>query len=52
MKNKVGLTKSKVIEEMNKLGLNENSSGRKCDRNMDSLNISLSNHKYNKNKKQ
>ena len=50
--NKVGLTESKVIEETNTLGLNEKSSGRKCDRNMDSLNISLNNHKYNKNKKQ
>ena len=49
---KIGLPESKVIEEMTKLGLNEISSGWKCDRNMDNLKISLNNHNYNKNKKQ
>ena len=42
---------SKVIEEMNKLGLNKISSKRKRDRIMDRLNDSLNKHKYIKNRK-
>ena len=41
----------KVIEEMNRLGLNKISSERKGDRNMYRLNISLTNHKNIKIKK-
>ena len=47
--NKIGLPDCKVIEEMNKLGINKISSKRKGDRIMDRLNNSLNNHKYNEN---
>ena len=47
--NKIGSPDCKVIEEMNKLGINKISSKRKGDRIMDRLNNSLNNHKYNDN---
>ena len=50
--NKIGLTDSKVIEEMDRLGLNKISSRRKGDKFMDRLNNSLNNHKYIRNKRQ
>ena len=50
--NKIGLPDSKVIEEMNRLGLKKISSKRRSDRIMDRLNISINNHKYIKDKKQ
>ena len=50
--NQTGLPDSKVIEGMNRLGLNEISSKRKGDRIMDRLNRSLNNYNYIKNKKQ
>ena len=40
----MGLPHSKVIVEMNKLGYSEMSSERKCDRLVDRLNNSFSNH--------
>ena len=46
--NKIGLPDSKVVEEMNGLGLNKISSRRKGDRIMDRINISLNSYKYNK----
>ena len=52
LENKIGLPDCKVIEEMNRLGLNKISSKRKGDRIMDRLNNSLKNHKHIKNKKQ
>ena len=52
LENKIGLPDTKVIEEMNRLGLNKISSKRKGDRFSDRLNISLNNHKYVKNTKQ
>ena len=51
LENKIGLPDCKVIEEMNRLGLNKKSSKRKGDRIMDWLYNSLTYHKYNKNKK-
>ena len=50
--NKVGLPYSKVIEEMNKLGLNRRPPKRKSDRIMDRLIKSLDNHDYIENKNQ
>ena len=52
LENKIGLPDRKVIEEMNKLGLNKISSKRKGDRSMDRLNNSLNKHKHIKNKNQ
>ena len=52
LESKIGLPDCKIIEEMNKLGLNRISSKRKGDRFMDRLNSSLNNLKNNKNKKQ
>ena len=49
--NTVGLTDSKVIAEMNKLGLIKISS-KKSDKTRDRLNISLDNPKYVENEKQ
>ena len=51
LENKIGLPDSKVIEEMNGLGLNKISS-KKSDRIMDRSNISLNNHQYIMNKPQ
>ena len=52
LENEIGLPDCKVIEEMNKLGLNKISSKRKGDRILDRLNYSLNNQKDTKNKKQ
>ena len=52
LRNKLGLPDCKVLEQMNRLGLNKKSSERKSDRIMDRLNNSLNNHKYGKNKEQ
>ena len=52
LENKIGLPECKVIEEMNKLGLNKISSEGQVDRVMDRLNNSLNNHNYIKNKRQ
>ena len=52
LENEIGLPDSKVIEEMNELGLNKISCRGKCDRIMDRLKISLNNHNPIKNKKQ
>ena len=49
LENKIGLPDCKVIEEMNRLGLNKISSKRKGDRFMDRLNNSINNYKYIKN---
>ena len=49
---KIGLPDSKVIEEMNKLGINKMSSKSKGDRMMARLNKSLNNNKFIENRKQ
>ena len=49
LENRLGITDSKVIEEMNRLGLSEISSKRKNDRIKDRLNNSFVKNKYNKN---
>ena len=50
LENKIGLPGCKIIEQMNKLGLNKISS-KKRPRILDRLINSLNNHKYIKNKK-
>ena len=45
LENEIGLQDSKVIEDMNKLGIIRISSKRKGDSMMDRLNISPNNHK-------
>ena len=52
LENKIGLPDCKVIEKMNKLGLNKTSSKRKGDWIMDRLKISFKNQKYMKSTKQ
>ena len=52
LENKIRLPDCRIIEKLNRLGLNKLSSKRKGDRVTDRLNISLNNHKYIKNKKQ
>ena len=49
---KIGLPVFKVIEELNKLGLNKTSFKRNVDRNMEGLINSLNNHRSFENKKQ
>ena len=51
LESKIGLSGCKVVEKMDRFGLNKISSKRKRDRNMDRLKKSLNNHKYFKNKK-
>ena len=46
--NKTGLPHSKVVDKLNKLGINKISSKGKCDRIIDSLNNLSNNHKYKK----
>ena len=52
LENKIELPDSKVIEELNKLGLKKKSTKWKVERIIDSLNTSLKNHKDFENEKQ
>ena len=51
LEDKIGRPDSKIIEEMNRLDLNEISSRDKCDRIMNRLDKPLKNHKYIKKEK-